>query len=283
MQSRIDNLERNRRREEQDNLEGNDEEEVNEIADQEQRTNDIEDPEEKRFVRLLKEVQGSGGKSHIDFPIYQGKMDSEEVLGWLDALDNYFEFEEMEEERKVKFAKTKLRGTALTWWTSFWNDRMARGLAKVSTWSRMKSLMKEQFLPSDYTIHVKRMRQNLKQKEMDVMAYIEQSHKLSIRGGYEEEDEKVEGTGCWMGIGSGGDGDAGMQFCMGILLQGVGEGFLGGGDGGGDDRGGGGRVGGGGDKGGGGRGGLILGAGGGVRIGVVLIVVGGMEDDRRPT
>lgn len=26
---------------------------------------------------------------------------------------------------------------------------------------------------------------------MDVMSYIEQFHKLSIRGGYEEEDEKV--------------------------------------------------------------------------------------------
>ena len=61
---------------------------------------DTEDPEERRLVRLLKVVQGHGGKSHIDFPIYQGKMDSEEVLGWLDALENYFEFEEMEEERK---------------------------------------------------------------------------------------------------------------------------------------------------------------------------------------
>ena len=71
------------------------------------------------------------------------------MLGWLDALENYFEFEEMDEERKVKFSKTKLRGTTLTWWTSFQNDRMARGLAKVSIWERMKSLVKEIFLPSD--------------------------------------------------------------------------------------------------------------------------------------
>ena len=84
-----------------------------------QSANEIQDLEEKRVLRLLKAVHGSGGKCHIDLPIYQGKMDSGEVLGWLDALDNYFEFEEMEEEKKVKFDKIKLRGTTLTWWTSF--------------------------------------------------------------------------------------------------------------------------------------------------------------------
>ncbi|XP_059064670.1 uncharacterized protein LOC131856766 [Cryptomeria japonica] len=149
------------------------------------------DPEERKLVRILKVEQKNGGKGHVEVPIYQGKMDSEEVLGWLDALENYFEYEEMEDEKRVKFAKTKLRGTTLTWWKSLQNDRMSRGLTRITNWARMKNLIKEKFLPSDYSIHVKRMRQHLKQKDMDVMAYIEQFHKLSIRGGYEEEDEKV--------------------------------------------------------------------------------------------
>lgn len=55
----------------------------------------------------------------------------------------------------------------------------------------MKGLIKDQFLPSDYTIHVKKMRQNLRQKDMDVMSYTEQFHKLSIRGGLEDEEEKI--------------------------------------------------------------------------------------------
>ncbi|XP_059068481.1 uncharacterized protein LOC131858990 [Cryptomeria japonica] len=143
------------------------------------------------MVRLLKAVQGGGSKITIDFPIYHGKMDSEEVLGWIDALENYFEYEDMNEDKKVKFAKTKLRGTSLTWWSSVQTERVERGMTKITTWNRMKAMMKDQFLPSDYAIQTKRLRQNLKQKDMDVMTYTKKFHKLSIRGGLEDEDEKV--------------------------------------------------------------------------------------------
>lgn len=69
------------------------------------RVEDEVDLEERRLVRLLKVVQNNAGKGHVDVPIYQGKMDNEEVLGWLDALENYFEYEEMEDDKRVRFAK----------------------------------------------------------------------------------------------------------------------------------------------------------------------------------
>ena len=54
----------------------------------------------------------------VDLPMYQGKMESEEVLGWIEALENYFELEDIDEDKKVKITKARLRGTTLTWWTS---------------------------------------------------------------------------------------------------------------------------------------------------------------------
>ncbi|XP_059070511.1 uncharacterized protein LOC131860153 [Cryptomeria japonica] len=66
------------------------------------RVEDEVDPEERRLVRLLKAVQNNAGKGHVDVPMYQGKMDSEEVLGWLDALENYFEYEEMEDDKRIR-------------------------------------------------------------------------------------------------------------------------------------------------------------------------------------
>lgn len=110
------------------------------------------------MVRLLKAIQGGGSKTTIDLPIYHGKMDSEDVLGWIDALDNYFEYEDMDEEKKVKFSKTKLRGTSLTWWSIVQIERLVRGMPTITTWSRMKAMMKDQFLPSDYAIQTKRLR-----------------------------------------------------------------------------------------------------------------------------
>ena len=44
-------------------------------------------------------------------------MDSEEVLGWIEALENYFDLEDIEADKKLKIAKARLRGTKLTWWT----------------------------------------------------------------------------------------------------------------------------------------------------------------------
>lgn len=48
--------------------------------------------------------------------MYGGKMDNEEILDWIDALHNYFDFKEVQEDQKVRLAKTKLKGPALTWW-----------------------------------------------------------------------------------------------------------------------------------------------------------------------
>lgn len=73
-------------------------------------------PNELRMENLLKDVKGDTPKVKMEFPMYGGNLDSEEVLGWIDALDNYFEYEEVAEDQRVKFSKKKLKGHALTWW-----------------------------------------------------------------------------------------------------------------------------------------------------------------------
>jgi hypothetical protein len=65
---------------------------------------------------LLKVMKGVTPNVNIEFPMYSGKMDSEEVLGWVDALENYFEYEEVVDRKKVKISKKKLKGLSLTWW-----------------------------------------------------------------------------------------------------------------------------------------------------------------------
>ena len=52
-------------------------------------------------------------------------------------------------------------------------------------------MVRSQFLPLDLAIQMKMRRNNLKQRDMDIMSYTEPFQTLSIRGGVEEEDEKV--------------------------------------------------------------------------------------------
>ena len=154
---RVEALEKERRepRREEVPEEHHEEEEVHH-----ERQAQEEDPDERRFARLIKVVQGTGGKGMVDLPMYQGKMESEEVLGWIEALENYFELEDIDEDKKVKVAKARLRGTTLRWWTNIQNGRIERGLDKISSWVRMKTMVKHKLLPLDLAIQLK-MRRNI--------------------------------------------------------------------------------------------------------------------------
>lgn len=151
------------------------------------------DPDDLRMEKLLKEVKGEGSKIKIDLPVYGGKLDSEEILDWIGALDNYFEYEYVPEEKRVNFSKKKLKGHALLWWDYVQDERRKKGKSKITSWDRMVTKLKCKFLHSDYNIQLFRRLQNLKQKDMEVQAYTEEFYKLSIREGHIEDDvEKVE-------------------------------------------------------------------------------------------
>jgi hypothetical protein len=43
-------------------------------------------------------------------------MDAEELLDWIRALDTYFDYEDVEEDKKVKHVVMRLKGHATLWW-----------------------------------------------------------------------------------------------------------------------------------------------------------------------
>ena len=38
------------------------------------------------------------------------------MIGWIGDLDRYFDYEEIEEDKKVKLAMTRLKGRSALWW-----------------------------------------------------------------------------------------------------------------------------------------------------------------------
>ena len=44
----------------------------------------------------------------IDTPTFEGQLDPTKFFNWLDDMDHYFEWYEMNDERQVRFAKIKL-------------------------------------------------------------------------------------------------------------------------------------------------------------------------------
>jgi hypothetical protein len=142
--------------------------------------------------RLIKAIARMGAREKMDIPVYEGNLDAEELLDWIRALDTYFDYEDVEEDKKVRHVVTRLKGHAALWWNELQADRHCKGKQKIKSWDRMIAKMKAKFIPRDYQITLFRRMQNLRQKLMTVKEYTEEFYRLNIRAGHwERDDEKV--------------------------------------------------------------------------------------------
>jgi hypothetical protein len=142
--------------------------------------------------RLIRAIVRMGARAKMDIPVYEGNLDVEELLDWIRALDTYFDYEEVEEDKKVKHVITCLKEHASLWWDELQADRCCKGKQKIKSWDRMIAKMTSKFIPRDYKITLFRRMQNLRQKLMTVKEYTEEFYRLNIRAGHQEsDDEKV--------------------------------------------------------------------------------------------
>jgi hypothetical protein len=63
-------------------------------------------------LRLVTKV-GSGPK--IEVPMYEGNLNVEELLDWINEMDNYLDYEDIDDENKVKHVVTRMKGHADFW------------------------------------------------------------------------------------------------------------------------------------------------------------------------
>jgi hypothetical protein len=97
--------------------------------------------------RLIREVARMSAREKMDIPLYEGNLDVEELLDSIRALDTYFDYEDVKEDRKVKHVVTRLKGHATLWWDEIQADRCSKGKQKIKSWDRMVAKMKANFIP----------------------------------------------------------------------------------------------------------------------------------------
>jgi hypothetical protein len=72
---------------------------------------------------LLKVVARIGAKEKMEIPMHEGNLDIEDLLDWFRDLDKYFDYEDIEEYRRVKHVVTRLTGHATLWWDELKVDK----------------------------------------------------------------------------------------------------------------------------------------------------------------
>jgi hypothetical protein len=77
--------------------------------------------------RLIRTISRLGARAKMDILFYEGNLDVEELLDWIRALDTYLDYEDVEDDKKVKHAIIRLKGHATLWWDELQADRHCKG------------------------------------------------------------------------------------------------------------------------------------------------------------
>ena len=104
--------------------------------------------------RLLREVVRLGAQTKIEVPMYEGNLDAEELLDWIRSMDKYFDYEDVDGEKRVRHAVTRLKGNETLWRDELQAERRSRGKQKIKNWDRMVAKLKAKFMPKDYQINL---------------------------------------------------------------------------------------------------------------------------------
>jgi hypothetical protein len=64
-------------------------------------------------LRLVTKV---GARPKMEVPMYEGNLNVEELLDWINAMDKYLDYEYINDENKVNHDVTRLKGHATLSW-----------------------------------------------------------------------------------------------------------------------------------------------------------------------
>jgi hypothetical protein len=86
----------------------------------------------------------------FSLPMFNGDVNPENLDNWIPQVEVYCCVQHIDEEEiKVKLASLRLEGTALVWWERKLQDKSKCGNI-ISSWSKFKSVIRNQFYPLGY-------------------------------------------------------------------------------------------------------------------------------------
>ncbi|KAF2308838.1 hypothetical protein GH714_021622 [Hevea brasiliensis] len=116
------------------------------------------DPHGRLFDRDHRQPPRYANNEHVDIirkvklnaPEYDGKLDPNIFIDWLDGLKAYCDFYHMTDLEHVHFAKIKLIGATRKYWQSVQCNMKRLNEPPITQWAVMKSKLKEKYAPSYY-------------------------------------------------------------------------------------------------------------------------------------
>ena len=107
----------------------------------------------------------------MEVPMYEGNLNVDELLEKINTMDKYFDYEELEEDSKVKHTVTRIKVHVALWWDELQAYKRRKRKTKIRSWEKMVAKFKGNFIPRDYQLNYFRQLKNLRHKSMMVKEY----------------------------------------------------------------------------------------------------------------
>ncbi|KAI0514121.1 hypothetical protein KFK09_010155 [Dendrobium nobile] len=163
----------------------NEDEEVNPFH---QESSSDDDNARRPMVRKNKKAHHDWGIK-IELPEFDGRMDTDEFINWLQTVERVLEFKEIPADRIVKLVAIKLKRMASLWWENLKRSRNREGKSKIVTWAKMKRELQRKYIPDQYKQEVFLKYTQLQQQQLSVEEYISEFEQLSLKCDIVEPEE----------------------------------------------------------------------------------------------
>ena len=126
-----------------------------------------------------------------DIPMYEGRIQPDEFIDWLNTVERVFDYQDVSEEEKVKIVAIKLKKHASIWWEQLKMRRAREGKSKIRTWEKMKKELRKKFLPEGYLQEAFLHLHDFAQRDETVADYTEEFDHLMLKCGIVEPEEQT--------------------------------------------------------------------------------------------
>jgi len=120
-----------------------------------------------------------------------GKLEPNAFEDWLTAIEDYFDWFAVSEDRKVRYVRMKLKSHARAWWGSVEEQLRRTRRPTISNWEEMKERLKEKYLPIDYEQMMFEEMLQLRQGSLSVDQFTDCFHELTVRSKVVETEQQT--------------------------------------------------------------------------------------------
>ncbi|KAJ6888273.1 hypothetical protein NC652_029341 [Populus alba x Populus x berolinensis] len=124
----------------------------------------------------------------IKAPTFDGRHDPWIFDMWIRDMDQFFEWHNLSDNKRVRFAKMKLIDKAKIYWRDVEDCLEMRGKPPITDWIKMKQKLQEKYLPQSYRNKLLDQWNNLRQGNKSINEYIRQFNDYMIRCAIRESE-----------------------------------------------------------------------------------------------